>query len=235
MTVEENKKLIDEYPFLIPRNVWTSEVVENYDYSFTLLDDLEDGWKIRFGIPFCDDLLDVLTKTNCLQSYHIFQIKEKFGTLRWYDNAPPEWGEHMSAWEYISEHTCKKCGEFPVPMRNDGWLSPWCDRCFGSWASHAYTEEEKKRWTCKEMGTDRILEYITYDSSLTGRKYIDMKPYYDKIGYKYKNLITKEEAEEYTNYHKVLQEYMETSGIREITDPNIIPYEIQEMNPFKER
>ena len=37
------RSLIEKYPFLLPRNDWTGEVVEDYDYEFTWANDLEDG------------------------------------------------------------------------------------------------------------------------------------------------------------------------------------------------
>ena len=33
--IEKNKELIKKYPFLLPRNVWTDKVPEDYDYSYT--------------------------------------------------------------------------------------------------------------------------------------------------------------------------------------------------------
>ena len=35
---ESNQKLIERFPFLMPRNRWTGEVPEDYDYSYTELD-----------------------------------------------------------------------------------------------------------------------------------------------------------------------------------------------------
>lgn len=234
--MEKNKLLIEEFPFLIPRNVWTGKIVEDYDYSYTLLDNLEDGWRIRFGLAFCKDLKEVLEKNNCLDDYYIYQIKEKFGQLRWYDNSPQEWSDHMYAWEYISEHTCKRCGKFPVPMRDDGgWVSPWCDDCFGYWRKTPFTEDEKKKWALSDPCNGRLLEYLEitrYSKDGDEIRYIDMKPYYDKIGYKYENLVTKEEVEQYKTYEKCLKEWEDVNG--KIKNPQIIPYEIRILNPFLE-
>ena len=41
---ESNQKLIERFPFLIPRNHWTGKVPEDYDYSYTELDSMPDGW-----------------------------------------------------------------------------------------------------------------------------------------------------------------------------------------------
>ena len=37
---ESNQKLIERFPFLIPRNRWTGKIPEDYDYSYTELDSM---------------------------------------------------------------------------------------------------------------------------------------------------------------------------------------------------
>ena len=44
-TIEYNKKLIERYPWLLPRNVWSDEVPEDYDYSYTKFDEIPDNLK----------------------------------------------------------------------------------------------------------------------------------------------------------------------------------------------
>lgn len=46
---ESNQELIERFPFLIPRNRWTGKVPEDYDYSYTELDSMPDGWRKAFG------------------------------------------------------------------------------------------------------------------------------------------------------------------------------------------
>lgn len=234
--IQKNKELIEIYPFLLPRNRWTDEVDKEYDYSYTELDlGMEEGWIRCFGIPLLKDLKEILVKNNCFNSYRITEIKEKWGQLRWYDNgAPEEWQDHLYAWEYISEHTCKNCGKFPVPMRYDGWISPYCDECFQE-LSLAVKSGKKtlEEVTCKYPYGDRLLEYVTISCYKDGKsidKYIDLKPFYDKIGYKYDNLVTLEELEKYNEYKKVLNKWESING--KIKDLQIIPLEIQQLNPF---
>lgn len=40
MTQEEIKQLVERYPYLLPRNVWTDKVPEDYDYTYC-----DDCWK----------------------------------------------------------------------------------------------------------------------------------------------------------------------------------------------
>ena len=125
-----------------------------------------------------------------------FQVKEKFGGLRVYHNGmPEEWDAHEHAWEYISEHTCVECGKFPVPMRYFSWISPLCEK--HAWKDSEWSEEDKKQITEKNWD-GRLLEYIVvnhYSNEGDYEEWIDMKPFYNKIGWKYtkKDLIGKEE------------------------------------------
>ena len=78
--------LCKKYPFLQIRNVWHGE---KYGYEFTELDSLPRGWKKKFGIKISKDLLILFRKSatkNFHKQYRISQIKEKYGSLRWYDN-----------------------------------------------------------------------------------------------------------------------------------------------------
>ena len=85
----QNKKLTERYPFLIPRNCFSGKVMKGYNHSYTELDCLEPGWKKAFGILICEDIRNELIKHNYLYKYRIMEIKEKYGSLRWYDNGAP--------------------------------------------------------------------------------------------------------------------------------------------------
>ena len=201
--MENIKELIEKYPFLLPRNVWTDKLEEDYDYSYCWFkDDIPQGWWKFFGLAYLDDLKEVLEKYNYVDKFRFLQVKEKFGGLRAYNSgAPEEWFSHEYAWEYISEHTCVNCGKFPVRMRDDGWVCPWCDDCFKENHNNLNEEEFAKyseKWTIDK--DDRLQEYLVINHfSKDGdyQEWIDMKPYYDKLGWKYtdKDLILKDELE----------------------------------------
>lgn len=87
--IEYNKDLIKRYPWLEPTNRWTGKHLEDYDYSYTELDDLPSGWRIRFGNNIVEEINSELEKFNFVNNYRILQIKEKYGTLRWYDEGTP--------------------------------------------------------------------------------------------------------------------------------------------------
>lgn len=127
----ENKKLIDKYPFLLPRNRWTGKVPKDYNYSHTELDAMPKGWRKAFGLLICEDIKNALIKEDFLYDYRIMDIKEKYGTLRWYDGgSSQEIYDIIANYEYISGYICIECGKFNVDMFDDGWISPYCDKCF---------------------------------------------------------------------------------------------------------
>ena len=109
---ESNQKLIERFPFLIPRNRWTGKVPEDYDYSYTELDSMPDGWRKAFGEQMCEDIRDELVHAEYLNQYRISQIKEKYGTLCWYDFGCTErmLRDIIPKYERLSARTCIRCG-----------------------------------------------------------------------------------------------------------------------------
>lgn len=147
----QNRELCERYPFLIPRNRWSGmriteaqnggywpgdpEAVPDppYDYEYTELDEMPDGWRIAFGEQLCEELKNELLEAGgekALNDYMITQIKEKYGYLRWYDDGCTErwFREILPRYEHLSERTCIRCGK-PATLISAGWISPWCDDC----------------------------------------------------------------------------------------------------------
>lgn len=106
---EFNKSLTERYPWLIPINNWSGKRITDcigsdgeegfwpgspdkhpdYDYEYTSLDNMPDGWRIAFGDQMIEEIHQELIKYNFVDKYQIVQIKEKYGGLRWYDNGTP--------------------------------------------------------------------------------------------------------------------------------------------------
>lgn len=129
--IEYNKSLIKKYPWLYPRSEWSGERVENYDYTWTELDVMPNGWREAFGELLCEEIQEELEKHNFVDEYSIAQIKEKFGGLRWYDNGVPsecKIHEIIENYSTLSEYICECCGELDVPS-TDGWITPICKKC----------------------------------------------------------------------------------------------------------
>jgi hypothetical protein len=65
--------------------------------------------------------------------YNLFQVKEKFGTLRYYVDTDNELADKVfpkiiSAFEELSGHICESCGK-AGELRAGGWYRTLCDDC----------------------------------------------------------------------------------------------------------
>ena len=101
--------------------------------TYTELDSMPKGWRKAFGIQMCKDIKKVLKHHHYLYKYRIMQIKEKFGTLRWYDNGSPNRcvDKIVDEYEHKSYYTCIVCGKSATKL-SKGWISPYCDNCIGT-------------------------------------------------------------------------------------------------------
>ena len=130
-TIEENKKLIEEFPFLLPRSRFFDKVPNNYDYSYTELDNMPEGWRKAFGIEMCKEIKAELLKHNYLNDYRILEIKEKYGGLRWYSGPTLKDSNLLDIihkYEDLSFKICIDCGK-QAEYISKGWISPYCKNC----------------------------------------------------------------------------------------------------------
>ena len=127
-----NKKLIKNYPFLTPRNVFSDKLHSDYNYEYTWYDDINKGWQIGFGKFLLEDLKQALIETNYLYDFRFLQIKEKWGRLNLYANGVPEKVQDvLDKYEFISQYVCIKCGSPHACVLNDhGWYLPLCRDCW---------------------------------------------------------------------------------------------------------
>jgi len=125
-----NAQLIDKYPFLYPRDRYTDEPIQDYDYSFTEMDAMPVGWRLAFGDDLLNELNEELLENDYVDDYRIVDIKEKWGGLRWYDNWYSErWNDDiLSKYEKMSEKTCIVCGK-PATHITKGYIMPVCEDC----------------------------------------------------------------------------------------------------------
>lgn len=97
--------------------------------------DIPEGWKRSFGKLMLDEINKVV-KEDGLKDYHIEQIKEKYGTLRWYDCGGNKKIDRItSAFEQLSGNICLLCGKPDVKMTTCGWYYPCCKEC---WEKNKY-------------------------------------------------------------------------------------------------
>jgi hypothetical protein len=111
--------------------VWTDELVEDYDYSYTLFDEIPHGWKMAFGLQLAEELREQLIKDKFLYDFRFVQIKEKYGSLRLYNNGcSRECWNILDKYESLSLKTCIECGSTEgVELTDDGWILPLCTTC----------------------------------------------------------------------------------------------------------
>ena len=140
-TVEQNKALVQKYPWLNPTRSINhgsmfigadlEEFNKQYDYSYTQLDDMPDGWNYSFGEQMCEEILQALIKNNINPNdYHVIQVKEKYGTLRWYDSGGcKDIDDIIDKYEEISEKICQSCGKKKAKYMTNGWIGFFCEDC----------------------------------------------------------------------------------------------------------
>lgn len=140
---QKNRELVKRFPFLLPRNAWSGKKITDgagfwpgspdkipeYDYEYTSFDLIPEGWRKAFGMEMCQEIEDALKADGIQDDYYPVQIKEKYGTLRWYGNFTTEKLEKiLQKYENLSEKTCIICGA-PATKYTINWISPYCDEC----------------------------------------------------------------------------------------------------------
>lgn len=123
-----NKKLVKSYPWIAIVD-WHRNKVK--DYSYTMYDDVPNGWKRAFGKIMLEEYREVLIRNHYLNDFQWMEVKEKYGTLRLYSNgAPREVLKLESKYDYISGFFCISCGRINSPVLTDGWVEPLCEDCY---------------------------------------------------------------------------------------------------------
>lgn len=124
--------------------------------SYTELDNMPSGWRKAFGLQMCQEIKEALLKVGgrkALRQYRIMDIKEKYGTLRWYDSgAPEEVYKIVAKYEGISFETCIDCGK-PAKYISRGWICPYCEDCVKN-QPYKYDSIEDLKKDDEENGTE---------------------------------------------------------------------------------
>ena len=119
-----------------------NELINKYPMFFKTLEEPE-LWPIKFGVEcgngwygildkLFQDILS-LTETKKIRIPQVHQIKEKFGTLRFYiDSADAEIFDLIEKAEEASEETCEACGQPGKIIKKNGWLMVRCENCLNN-------------------------------------------------------------------------------------------------------
>lgn len=130
---------------MVNRDRWKKEIEERLDpewrkpINLPYAISVEEGWK-----TIICDLIDRLDRTGI--PYKIMQVKEKFGTLRFYVDKEGESGGFSQAVEEAmkaSEVTCEDCGA-PGELRGDAWVRTLCLPC-----NEKFLKARAERWSKK--------------------------------------------------------------------------------------
>jgi hypothetical protein len=134
MSPEKSQQLINIFPELFsdlhPMEPFAMFGFECDDGWFDLLKDLISNIKEKYNDPAYEHEFNIADEKIVLK---VDQIKEKYGTLRFYVNCcNGEIGRLIKQAEEISETTCEECGK-EGSMREKGlWYSVRCDECWNA-------------------------------------------------------------------------------------------------------
>lgn len=122
-----NEKYVSKIAFLTKVQTFISKFW--IFYPTTKLDGMPEGWRKAFGVKMCEEIKKQLKKENQLNDYHVYDIKEKYGALRWYDNGcSQEINNIINKYYELSKHTCVVCGDKATRV-SLGYILPYCDKC----------------------------------------------------------------------------------------------------------
>lgn len=141
MTPENTQRLCQKFPKIFPK------LDSNQSESVTFWFECGDGW-YNIIDSLCGNIqnyIDWKSKEPKISEKEIeslqvvaTQIKEKFGTLRFYaDGGNDVTDALIGLAESFSSHTCEGCGNVGKTY-NNGWVRTHCDNC-----ETAYQEKRK--------------------------------------------------------------------------------------------
>lgn len=169
MTQEKIKELIERYPFLLPRSLWTDEVDEDYDYSYINgFDEIPQGWDKLF-LQLCEDIRQPLIDADYLDKYRLLQVKEKFNELRVYDQGVPEAAavveRIIDKYSMMARYVCTVCGK-PATYETHGYIASYCDDCWKDYVLHDKGEwiKFKPEYTVRRFSQEgTVTETISFE------------------------------------------------------------------------
>lgn len=135
------KALIESYPFLQPRNVFTDKIPNDYDYTYIKgIGEIPKGWNQLF-LQMCEDLRKQLIKDGNLEQFRFTQIKEKYNRLVCYHNGCSDAASRiLLKYERLSKYVCTICGE-PAEWETHGYIASFCDQHWKKFGRHEHTEK----------------------------------------------------------------------------------------------
>lgn len=141
MTQDEIKRLVERYPYLLPRNVWTDELPADYDYTYINgIGEIPRGW-CKLFLQLCEDIRQPLIDADYLDKFRFSQIKEKYNRLECYNfGAPEEVQDIIDKYSVMAGYVCTRCGR-PATCETQDYVASFCDDCWKDFVRH-----ERIKW-----------------------------------------------------------------------------------------
>lgn len=182
--------------------MWTGLPIKDWNYKhINGIGDLPVGWE-RLFLLFCKHLRNELDKFNYTDKFSFSQIKEKYGSMRCYNNGYPRdsrVSELESIYEHLSTYICEYCGK-PAKYETPGWITEECENCYREHYLTQYLEDKnkyklkRKHFYIKIVGFENGQRYTKkYDCHAYWEEYLKCRKMTDS---EFLNYIIGEESEE---------------------------------------
>ena len=130
MRRELELQLANDFPFMRrnPNNNQNGCINDSYS-AFGC--ECGDGWYNLLS-NLCTEITSAYAEKGLKANIEVSQVKEKYGSLRFYSNGSLNIEEIISKYEDISERTCELCGQpGKTFVRNEWWMTR-CDACYNA-------------------------------------------------------------------------------------------------------
>ncbi|KAF2655603.1 hypothetical protein K491DRAFT_423291 [Lophiostoma macrostomum CBS 122681] len=150
MRDELRVKLLEDFPDLYPNR--DPSITDYAPFQF----ECADGWyNIIYRLSY--QLASIIANDESLagKNVKVFQVKEKFGTMRFYmSRYTNEVHEAIAKAQEESAKTCETCGVDGdgVGLKTDGWVRTICEEC--EVERKGKEEERKRQWLMRRKQTE---------------------------------------------------------------------------------
>lgn len=139
MKRELEEKLYNDFPVLYAgKDLPETENLMSFGFECS------DGW---FNLIY--ELSEKITKLD--PNVQAFQVKEKFGGLRFYVGVTNnETLDLIEEYEEASYRTCEKCGSMDNVAQTTGWVTSLCKTCMDEHLNVKISKSMEKRIKCQK-------------------------------------------------------------------------------------
>lgn len=130
MNRELEKKLTEDFSFMIAKNTWTGKIcLDEEGKTFGFPCSYGDGW-YQLTHDLCRELTDLYIANGINPDIiEMIQVKEKFGGMRFYTGSLLDGGHDIiQKYEDKSYEICEVCGEAGELCRRGSWYMTLCDK-----------------------------------------------------------------------------------------------------------